>query len=206
MRWCVASLMTLSFAVPAAGHRLDEYLQATAVTLSQHRLDAQLRLTPGVAVFPAVRALIDTDRDQVMSPVEQRAYAERVLADLSLAVDGERVPFSLKSFQFSGLDALQEGRGDIRLELSASLPGDRSSRRVLFKNGHQPRLSAYLVNCLVPQDPLIRVTAQQRNYEQSIYQLDYTQGPNARAVGLSGALAAGAILLLIGLAVRRRWL
>ena len=34
----------------------------------------------------------------------------------------------------------------------------------------------YLVNCLAPRDPSIRLVAQNRNYSQSIYQLDYVQG------------------------------
>ena len=49
--------------------------------LEKDRVQAQIRLTPGVAVFPIVLAKIDTDADGVISEAEQRAYAERVLGD-----------------------------------------------------------------------------------------------------------------------------
>ena len=43
-----------------------------------------MRLIPGVAVFSFVLASIDTNGDGVISEAEQRAYAERVLRDVSL--------------------------------------------------------------------------------------------------------------------------
>jgi hypothetical protein len=36
-------------------------------------------------------------------------------------------------------------------------------------------MAAYLVNCLVPRDPDIRIVAQKRNPLQSFYELDYVQ-------------------------------
>ena len=77
-----ASAMILLAATPACAHRLDEYLQATTIALEKDRIQAQIRLTPGVAVFPIVFADIDRDADGVVSAAEQRAYAERVLRDL----------------------------------------------------------------------------------------------------------------------------
>jgi len=42
-------------------------------------------------MFPFVMAIIDTNRDGVISTREQRVYVERVPADFSLAVDGDRL-------------------------------------------------------------------------------------------------------------------
>ena len=53
------------------------------------------------------------------------------------------------------------------------LPRGGPNRRLIFENHHESRIAAYLVNCLVPRDPDIRITAQNRNYQQSFYQLDY---------------------------------
>jgi hypothetical protein len=74
-------------------------------------------------------------------------------------------------------------------------------------------LPAYLANCLVPRDPDIQITAQHRNYEQSLYELDYVQA----GVGSSplsfvwwsraqGWLGTAALLLVAPLALlwRRR--
>ena len=99
--------------VPGSAHRLDEYLQATTIALAPHRVQAQIRLTPGVAVFPAVVPTIDLNRDGLISSDEQRAYAERVLGDLSLTLDGEPLKFRLSSAKFPGIDEMKEGRGEI---------------------------------------------------------------------------------------------
>ena len=58
MRLAAASLLLLTFGTPASAHRLDEYLQATTISLEKNRVQAQIRLTPGVAVAPFVMATI----------------------------------------------------------------------------------------------------------------------------------------------------
>jgi len=42
-------------------------------------------------LFPTVFANIDADADGLISENEERAYAERVLRDLSLSIDGDRL-------------------------------------------------------------------------------------------------------------------
>jgi hypothetical protein len=175
MRLAVAGALLLLVGTPASAHRLDEYLQATTISVERDRVQAQIRLTPGVAVFRKVLANIDTDADGVISEAEQRAYAERVLRDLSLTIDGHRLQLRLVSLKFAKTEVMREGRGDIELEFDAEVPSGGPNRRLIFKNQHQSRIAAYLVNCLVPRDPDIRVTAQNRNYRQSFYQLDYVQ-------------------------------
>ncbi|HVP54921.1 MAG TPA: hypothetical protein VMU45_07990, partial [Candidatus Eisenbacteria bacterium] len=46
---------------------------------------------------------------------------------------------------------------------------------LVFENHHQNQIAAYLVNCLTRRGPNIRVVAQNRNENQSFYQLDYVQ-------------------------------
>ena len=170
-----AGAILLFVGTPASAHRLDEYLQATTISVENDCVQAQIRLTPGVAVFPIVIADIDTDADGVISETEQRAYAERVLGDLSLTIDGERLQLRMVSSKFAKIEEMREGGGDIQLELNADVPSGGPNRRLVFENRHQSGIAAYLVNCLVPRDPDIRVTAQNRNYQQSFYQLDYKQ-------------------------------
>ncbi len=67
-----------------------------------------MRLIPGVAVSSIVLASIDTNADGVISETEQRAYAKRVLGDVSLTVDGNRLSLRLV---FSGVP---EDRGHER--------------------------------------------------------------------------------------------
>ena len=158
---------------PAVAHRLDEYLQATILSVSKARLEASMRLLPGVAVFPAVFASIDTNSDGVLSESEQRSYAVRVLADLSLTADGHHLRPQLISVHFPSIEQMKAGLGEIQIEFRADLPAGDSHRKIILENHHQPRISVYLVNCLVPRDRDIRVVAQQRNEDQSLYQLEY---------------------------------
>ena len=208
IRFAAVALMVLA-ASPAAAHRLDEYLQSTLISVQKDRVQAQMYLTPGVAVFPALLAKIDTDGDGTLSQAEHRAYAERVLGDVSLAVDGERLSLRLVSLEFADPADMKEGRGDIHLELLADLPHGRPKRSLIFENRHETRISAYLINCLVPRDPKIRVTAQKRNYSQSFYQLDFMEGdPGSDLLSASWQgfpkWAGMALLLLVPVVLLRR--
>ena len=211
-RWLAAAgTMLLSLGTPAFAHRLDEYLQATTISLEKDRVQAQIRLTPGVAVFPIVFASIDSDADGIISEAEQHAYAERVLRDLSLTIDGDRVQLRLVSSRASNVQEMMDGRGEIQLDVDANVPHGGHDRRLVFENHHESPIAAYLVNCLVPSDPDIRVTAQDRNYDQSFYQLDYVEtgarsGPLSLGQwsGAAGWLGAAALVLFARLAATRR--
>ena len=169
------AVILLSLTTPVSAHRLDEYLQATIFSVEKDHVQALMRLIPGVAVSSAVIASIDTNADGVLSKTEQRAYAERVLRDLSLTMDGHRLSPGLLSVNFPATEEMKEGLGEIQIEFRADLPGGGPNRRFLFENHHQSSIAAYLVNCLVPRDRNIRITAQNRNANQSFYQLDYVQ-------------------------------
>jgi hypothetical protein len=196
---------------PALAHRLDEYLQGSIVSVEKNRLTVEMTLTPGVIVFPALISDIDTDGDGAISEREQRAYGERVLRDISLTIDGDRLAPRLLSLRFPTLDDMKEGRGEIHLDFSADLPPGGRHRKVTIENRHQSRVAAYQVNCLVPRDPHIRIAAQNRNYSQSLYQLEYEQtdvrsdSPFWRLwSGGLGLASPAALLLLMRLAVLRR--
>ena len=168
---CALVLLT---ATPAGAHRLDEYLQATTITLGSERIQVEMRLVPGVEVFPLVFAQIDRDADGVASEAEQQTYAKTVLSDVSFTADGTPIPLRLASWQFPAKELLQSWRGEIRLRLEAPVYGKAPNRKLTFENHHQSSISSYLVNGLVPQEPGIKVTSQQRSYDQSFYQLEYT--------------------------------
>ena len=175
MKSKLAALILLLAGIPAVAHRLDEYLQATILSIGKNRLQAEMTLTPGVAVYPIVLAAIDTDADRVLSETEQRAYAGRVLRDLSLTIDGHRLTPRLVSTEFPAIEEMKEGRGEIRIEFDADVPQTGPNRRLTLENHHQSRIAAYQVNCLVSRDLDIRIVAQNRNYSQSLYELDYRQ-------------------------------
>ena len=168
----------LALAAGTLAHRLDEYLQATILSVEQDHILASMRLIPGVAVSSRIIASIDTNGDGVISVSEQRTYAERILHDLSITVDEKNVSPALVSQKFPAIQEIKEGVGEIQIDFTVDLPPGGSQRRIVFENHHQNAISAYLVNCLVPSDPNIRILAQNRNETQSFYQLDYAQPAN----------------------------
>jgi HupE / UreJ protein len=170
-----AATILLSLSASAFAHRLDEYLQAIILSVEKDHVQASMRLIPGVAVASTVIANIDTNGDGVISEAEQRAYAERVLRDLSITIDGKRGSPRLISQKFPAIENLKEGLGEIHMEFTVDLPSGGRERRIVFENHHRNEISVYLMNCLVPHDPDIRILAQNRNESQSFYQLDYAQ-------------------------------
>jgi hypothetical protein len=204
-RLTVAAAIFLCLGAPASAHRLDEYLQATIMSLEKDRVQASMRLTPGVAVSSLVLAGIDTNSDGVISQTEQRVYAERVLRDVSLSMNGRVLRPQLISAEFPRVEEMREGVGEIRIEFSADLPTSGPNRRLIFENRHQGRIAAYLVNCLVPGDRDIKVVAQNRNQQQSFYQLDYVQAGASSNIlpgwqDERGWLGLAALLLFLRLA------
>jgi hypothetical protein len=162
----------LAMASSLWAHRLDQYLQATMLSIEKNRVQVFMRLIPGVAVSQAVIAGIDSNGDGVISESEQRAYAERVAGDVSLSVDGTSPTPRLMSVVFPKIEEMREGVGEIQITFSADLPGGGRNRRIVFENHHQSKISAYLVNCLVPSDPSVRIVSQNRDKLQSFYQVD----------------------------------
>src|SRR5215204_4431439 len=79
----------LLFALPniASAHRLDEYLQATRISIDRDRVVVAINLTPGTQIVPSVLAAIDTDRDGKVSDAEGAAYAGEVIQAMRLSVD-----------------------------------------------------------------------------------------------------------------------
>jgi hypothetical protein len=210
MKLIVSAVAILVLAgTPALAHRLDEYLQGTIISVEKNRVDFQMTLTPGVAVFPILIAEIDLNADGVISRIEQRAYAGRILDDLTMSIDGHHLTPRLLSTEFPAVEEMKAGRGEIRIEFDSDLPFGGPNRKLTFENHHQSRIAAYQVNCLVSRDPDIQILSQNRNYSQSLYELEFVQGSvrsdGPRLPEVSGAgkpLGAIALLLVAGLVLR----
>jgi len=205
-RGVVAGVVVAAWvATPALAHRLDEYLQATTIDLKPGSVLVEVRLTPGVAVLGSVLAEVDRDADGVISDEEQRAYAGRVLGDLSLTVDGARAALWLRSATFAEVGLMKEGMGEIRLEFEAEVGEGGTQRRLVFENWHRRDVGAYLANCLVPGDAGIRVTRQRRNFDQTVYEMDYVQAGVRGGNVAPGAEGAGGWWVGVDLVVVGGW-
>ena len=168
-------LLFLLIGRSAFAHRIDEYLQATLFSLEAGQVRGSMRLVPGVVVAPALIAGIDLNADGALSTAEERAYAERVLADLSIVLDGRNVSPKLLSYGFPTRTEMSGGLGEIHIEYAIALPADSTGNALLVTNHHLSRTSVYLMNVTVPEDTTFHILAQKRNEQQSSYELDFQQ-------------------------------
>lgn len=202
MRRLVVTLVLLCVVsgrpVPAGAHRLDEYLQATRLSIDIDRVSLELDLTPGVRVASRVIGWIDTNGDGEISTAENEAYARQILSAVVLSVDGGAVPIALADGRFPDVRDMRAGIGTIRLRATSKMPPATSGRHHLaYVNDHRPEMSVYLVNALVPADPRIGITDQRRDPSQHRLTLDYdvtTRSGWARTSWLLAALAAVGLL------------
>jgi len=198
----------LATVLPAGAHRLDEYLQATRLSVDIERVDLEIDLTAGVALASTVFAWIDTNRDGEISDAEGEMYARQMLGSVVLKVDGRPVPITLVETSFPHFRDMNLGVGTIRLRATARIPAARAGRhQISFLNTHRSESSVYLVNALVPANPRIRLADQRRDIAQHGLMLDYAvtadaPSPSARSFALlAGLVMAGWLFLRCGYAL-----
>ena len=164
----------LIYAPFAVAHRLDEYLQASRISVDPGRVSIEIDLTPGAAVAGSIIASIDADNDGEISPSEGEAYARQVLGSAVLEVDQQPQSIRLVSNRFPSIGEMNEGVGVIRLFASAeTAPAAMGRHRLFYRNTHQPEMSVYLANALVPASNAVRIEAQQRSVGQHELRFDY---------------------------------
>src|SRR5262245_15745248 len=162
----------------AAAHALDEYVQAARLALTRSGVRLEMDLTPGVHVAVPTIAMLDRDGNGVVTPDEAATYAARVLREILVEVDGERLTMTLTSIDVPPIPELRDGMGTIHVTAlgrhHARLGGET---RVTFRNDHAPDRAVYLVNALVPDDRGISVVRQERDWSQRSARLVYDIRP-----------------------------
>ena len=195
----LAVLLFLATPVPAAAHRLDEYLQATRLSIDVDRVGLEMDLTAGVAVAPEIFGWIDTDRNGRISDIESDAYARQLLGSLQLSIDDRPVRISLDQIHVPSFREMSLGVGIIRVRATALCSASAGRHHVSFVNTHRPETSVYLVNPLAPADPRIQIAGQRRDRGQHGLTVDYVvkdDGSWARTCSLLVAVAmAGALVV-----------
>ena len=195
----------LLFAQVAWAHRIDEYLQATILSLDAREVNGSMRLIPGVLVASSVIAAIDSDHDGMFSRSEKQAYAQRVLGDLSITLDGRSLSPHLLSCSFPEPAQMREGLGEIHISYRVVVSQGGTDHSLRIANHHLPPASVYLMNAVVPPDRGLHILAQKRNESQSVYELDYQQTAAAASSGegLRAWLNGGQFTSLFRLGMRQ---
>jgi hypothetical protein len=187
---------------PLAAHELDEYLQASRVSLARDRVVCEIDLTPGAEIAEGLRAVIDRDGDGRLTSAEAHAYGLAVVRDLTVELDGRPLPLALEHVELPGVEEMADGTGTIRIRAASGIADLAPGRRHLpFRNDHRAKGAVYLVNALVSPDRGVAVAGQARDPQQHEIRLEYdvTADTPLRAVWL---LAAGGMMWLL-VAVRR---
>ena len=155
-------------------HQLDEYLQATLVSIEPTEVQLQINLTPGVAIAKQVLGLIDRDGNGVISTNEARAYSERFKRDLTVRLDRRKVALKVASFNFPEPTELRTGWGIIQIEFSATLGSLAvGTHKLTLRNRHLPTLSVYLFNAAQPKSGSVQISSQKRNRDQSTGEIEF---------------------------------
>jgi hypothetical protein len=175
----------------ASPHRLDEYLQATRIAVAREHVALEIDLTPGVAIAPRVFALVDRDADGRVTELEIEAYARTVLEDVALSVDGRTYRLTLTRAESPSWSDMRDGLGTIRIEAAAAVPlAAGGKHHIRYQNFHQPEISVYLANALVPASREVSIAGQDRDREQRRFDLD---------IAVSGGSSAYSWLAVQGL-------
>lgn len=163
-----------------SAHVLDQYLQVAQVMLAPDGVRVELRLIPGSQMAARILPLIDTNGDGKILHTEEQAYAQRVLKDVTLEVDGHRVPLTMTKLQFPSLSEMNEGNGAIRLYLTAEAGlNTAGTHQLSFRNNHMPELGVYLANAIIPATNEIKITGQTRDRLQHNLQISFQTIPVA---------------------------
>ena len=163
-------------------HRLDEYLQATIVVIEPDRVRLQINLTPGLAVAEQVIALIDHNRDGIISTNEAAAYSELVKRDLIVRLDQRDIKLQLTRSFFPEPAELRTGWGFLQVEFSAASGRIAAGTHTLtIDNRHLRSLSVYLLNAAKPASSSVQIIKQTRNENQSTGEIEFTYQPPPNA-------------------------
>jgi len=147
----------------ASAHRLDEYLQATRLSISSNEVGIELDLTPGVDIAPLIFALINTDHDGRISPSEAERYANQVVREIAIEIDGRRSQLGVLRYEFPSFQEMSAGEGTIRIYARAIWRGSAGAHYLVYQNNYKTDLGVYLVNVLRPGTPAIEITEQRRD-------------------------------------------
>ena len=158
-------------------HPLDVYLQASYITLAPAQVVVELDLSPGVLVVPQILPQMDTDGDQKISEVEGQVYADSVLQNIVLQVDGQPLTLAVTKIDMPDYLTIQAGYGTIRVYTVARLAdGMTGTHQIYYNNNYTPTGSAYQVNAFVDKNIAITLGKQNRDDIQQSMQMDYAIG------------------------------
>ena len=194
-------------AMPLRAHRLDELLQSTLVAIEPDAIRVELHLNPGVSLVDPWIAVLDGDRDGMISKDEAITYAHQLGTDVTVQLDGREL---LKEPILSGLPELGDlraGWGILHIEFRVRCGRIGSgAHHLTLANHHWTNRSVYLVNAVKPVSTRVQITGQFRDETQRNADIAFTVDPEP---GRRWSILASVGIIGLGLSawvfrVRRR--
>ena len=181
MRTAVKGAALLLAFLPGAApaHPVDEVIQGAYLTIAPGEVRLELDLTPGAEVAPIVLPLLDPNGDGAVSEAEAQAYAEGVLADSTLLLDGEPTTLALVAVEVPEASLMMEGAGVIRIEATAARLDREGARVLAYETHHEPAKSLWMANVFLrPGDGwTYAVTGQERGARGQALTVVYEAAP-----------------------------
>lgn len=183
LAWWLALIGLTIVATPAGAHPLDEYIQATYVTVSPGTATVELKLSPGVLVVPSVLTRLDPDGDQQIADTDARAYADDLLRQVTLRVDGTALPLTINDLQVPTYQLTQAGYGTLVVRALAALPAaaDGSSHELTVRNANTADNPRFQINAFVSDHTAVTLGPQQRDSEQRQLEVTFTLGDSSQS-------------------------
>jgi len=149
----------------AQAHPLDEVVQGAYLTLAPGAVRLELDLSPGANVAGALLQALDANADRVITDTEAQRYAQRVLGQSSLTLDGVAVAWTLEDISVPPYRGLEAGGGTITIRAVAERADGPGSHVLSYRNDYQPVASLRAANVFLQPGTgwLYRITAQQRS-------------------------------------------
>ena len=160
--------------MPLSAHRLDEVLQAAQVSIAPSHITVVIYQTPGVEVADRFLRDLDSNADNTISVEEGRAFAQRVVGQLGLDLNGSTLGLSLEKSDYPEVPAMRSGEGSVRIEARAAIPSLAVGRHALtFTNNFDPGQGVYLANAMLPRDREIAIFEQERGDQQKTLRIEF---------------------------------
>jgi hypothetical protein len=177
VRFLRPMVAALAMTFSGVAHQLDEYLQATLVSIEPDTIRFAINLTPGVEVAEQILTQVDTNHDGALSTNEVEFYGEKLKRELVARVDGRILELKCSTCNSPPAAELRTGLGIIQMEFTARIgPLSPGAHRISFENRHMPAVSAYLFNAAQPKSKSVQINGQKRNRNQCVGEIEFTLG------------------------------
>ena len=178
VRWC-ALLLFAALTGRADAHPVDEVVQGAYLTLALGELRLELDVTPGSEVAGRVLPALDPDGDRAVSEDEAQAFAQDVLDQSTLTLDGVMAEWELVDVTVPPLGELATGNAILKIMATAARPEAPGDRVLAYENRYEPAKSLWIANVFLQpgSDWVYRVTGQERSDDGKGLTVRYTSTP-----------------------------